>query len=1138
MERRFTPLAIVLGLAVAALLARLWDIQVLQHDVWARESANLVRAFEIDPYVRGTIRDRKGRPIVRDEEVYALEFVWREFRRGHPLGQIAMLRSLAVRRPVGLDETRMQLREAALSYASITPDELADFARGGALDVGIDLATAVVPGEGRSVREQARYERRGSRASDIAFYLHQLLGLSRREVKALRRLVEDVDGAGARSYLDLAGEVTDQSTEDVADALGERVLAADDRLARLAALIEWPEPGEEGRELDPLAALSPGDRLIALVEEQRRGVANEAADALFRIAAGFSPTRLSADNLRRLDLEWLELELGWDSVRLEDWIESRGRGFAREAHAWLAGHTIARAKIDGGLPADRVLSAIAHAFRSEPEDWAREHASPQDWRQVDEFTVVSDLPMHLDRGGRIEDAAEAVRLPFQAQGAQTLGAVDARLIVEVLGGVLVDAGARIDAERMRAAEADAPDAVGAREGPSPMAATTPERLAAALLAPVREHQKDWDAEDERPYAAVLVALHDRMQGEIAALLEGARPDPEPDGTVGGVAFADAPLEKAQETRAYVLRDRGGRSRVVGGPPDIELALLVSRYQSEFAGFRVTTRTRRTPVAIGPDGESPVAKFVIGKVRSPFLVEVLANRPQMEELGELQRKLVLPDEDRSEILRLVDQAYRDGETVGGFGLEAWLDRELSGKDGYVEWHGLQDLVDGNREPIYRGARDGDDVTLTLDIDLQRAAEEVLANPRLPDDEEADAAWFQAPVGAIVLARVTGEVLVAASGPLEPNERPFPWTDGQSANAVDRTLRLLGFHPPGSVMKPIVAAYALEHRGLDPAAQLTYCDRARPRLGSDPKRPRLAGWGQVNCNSPSGHSYRIAGRGLRLAEALRFSCNTYFAALGETVLDGPAMVEAYRMFGFGEPTGVRFDDDGERGRFSEDWRFSPRSPLHESNDGAVSETERQRLGNGLSHVDTTPMQVARAYAGLATGTLPRMTLVERVGATRVPRRGEPLGVSERHLEAVRDGLREVVQHRSGTAHDKGLGPEDLGFEVSLKTGTADLPDLPEDFSTEGIPSHLWPGPDAERKHTWVAGWFPSDEPRYVIVVYNHDTISSSSHGVVYVASQFLSRPEIRALLAEDAAAAGGEPDAARPVEAAASRAEGPR
>ena len=106
MLRRFLPLLALLALSVATLLARLWDIQVVQHDVWATEAANIVRSYGIEPYRRGAILDRDGEVIVRDEKRYVLEFIWRDFRRGHPLGQLAMLRSLALARPVGLDEAR------------------------------------------------------------------------------------------------------------------------------------------------------------------------------------------------------------------------------------------------------------------------------------------------------------------------------------------------------------------------------------------------------------------------------------------------------------------------------------------------------------------------------------------------------------------------------------------------------------------------------------------------------------------------------------------------------------------------------------------------------------------------------------------------------------------------------------------------------------------------------------------------------------------------------------------------------------------------------------------------------------------------------------------------------------------------
>jgi cell division protein FtsI/penicillin-binding protein 2 len=48
---------------------------------------------------------------------------------------------------------------------------------------------------------------------------------------------------------------------------------------------------------------------------------------------------------------------------------------------------------------------------------------------------------------------------------------------------------------------------------------------------------------------------------------------------------------------------------------------------------------------------------------------------------------------------------------------------------------------------------------------------------------------------------------------------------------------------------------------------------------------------------------------------------------------------------------------------------------------------------------------------------------------------------------------------------------------------------------------------RKHTWIAGWFPADNPRAIVVVYLHDVSETSSHTAVYVAAQFLQCGAVR-------------------------------
>ena len=90
--RRFGALMGVFAMAIVALVLRLYEVQVTEHKLWAREALGLVRSSRVLPARRGRILDRLGKVVVEDREDYVLEFVWREFRREHPLGAIAQAR--------------------------------------------------------------------------------------------------------------------------------------------------------------------------------------------------------------------------------------------------------------------------------------------------------------------------------------------------------------------------------------------------------------------------------------------------------------------------------------------------------------------------------------------------------------------------------------------------------------------------------------------------------------------------------------------------------------------------------------------------------------------------------------------------------------------------------------------------------------------------------------------------------------------------------------------------------------------------------------------------------------------------------------------------------------------------------------
>ena len=151
--------------------------------------------------------------------------------------------------------------------------------------------------------------------------------------------------------------------------------------------------------------------------------------------------------------------------------------------------------------------------------------------------------------------------------------------------------------------------------------------------------------------------------------------------------------------------------------------------------------------------------------------------------------------------------------------------------------------------------------------------------------------------------------------------------------------------------------------------------------------------------------------------------------------------------------------------------------------------------LTVVQATPMQVARATVGLATGVLPEVRLVRAVTGVPVARTpGRPIALSEFALVTVREAMVGVAADHEGTAHAS-LAPDVLGLRLAVKTGSADLGAGGADGQTI-------------KKHAWLTGWFPPEDPVAIVTVFLDKTDLTSSHSATWVARQFLSTPEVRA------------------------------
>ncbi len=1017
----------LLALGGLVLALRLLQIQVLEHGRWALEAARLVHGGREIPYRRGRILDAEERVLARDDELRSVVLVYRDFRREHPLGQVAHARSLLEGRAVPLAEARARLRDWARELVSLTPETVRSLAR--------------LPDEpGPAVHGDAAL--RARRAADLSFYLRSLLGFTELGAwKPVRELAAEQPG---RPFLELVALARGHGDpERVWAELDARLTRS---LERLETLARWLEPG--GAAGDDPASLEPLGRLIAELERVRRSIEDATAAKLFAEATGFPPGRIESETLAtRFDHAWIAELLGWDRPRVAEWTRTVRRGWQL---GWRDEQCLPRLLWDLVLdpatpgPAE-FLDRLAVLFAPEGALGRALDEGPAPWSELARPSVFAELPELFEA----EVPGEALALgenalPFQApevrMGGDTLALLPAGEGAESLHGKLVRA----------------------LSGRRPSDVETLIALARGLVSAWERHYQD--------------ALRAALDLTLQAAAPGTR------GLDGGLVLAEGGRDRAAERAEYFLKDYSMRPRPLStAEPSYDVVYLLTRYERDFPGFQVRELHARELAVFSGDDPLP-ADLVVGRVSAPTIDVLERQRAPAALLRSLERDPDREQEEEEELLRLIGEVRRPDEVRGVSGIEALCDAELTGRNGYRETRGLQDVFGAGAEEIaVREPEDGQDVVLTLDVDLQRAAQRTLQHPVSVDDEKFDHAWRMNPVGAIVLLSMQGDVLAAAS---EPDDHSLlePEAGGQRALVIERTLRKPTFQPPGSAFKVFVAAWALDH-GLDPARTVTCAPITRGGFG----------YKDLRCWNPLGHGT------VALEEALVRSCNAYFAWLGET-LRTEEFLELSTEFGFGQPTGVRVLPDvderpGRRGLLEDRAGLAVRGR-------ELPDALRSMAANGLGVIEATPMQLARATLMLARGEKPALRLIRRVGERVLePAPPERLEVSARALEFVRSAMAGVADDPQGTAH-AALSRAELGLPVAVKTGSADLEDRKDEE-----------GHTVYRKHAWVTGWVPASDPVAVFGLFVHDTTATSSHGAIYLTRDFLHQPEVLAWLDEN-------------------------
>lgn len=378
-------------------------------------------------------------------------------------------------------------------------------------------------------------------------------------------------------------------------------------------------------------------------------------------------------------------------------------------------------------------------------------------------------------------------------------------------------------------------------------------------------------------------------------------------------------------------------------------------------------------------------------------------------------------------------YTDSDGKGVCGIEKAFDEFLSSCSGsfsvrYTATSAGTALTGKGFEVINEKYDSGAGLVLTIDEHIQRVCEEVMA----ADGIEKGA--------VVVLDAETSEILAMASAPAYDRQNLADSLNDENSPFLNRALTA---YSVGSVFKPVVAAAALE-QGID-ADTVLNCT------------------GSVTVNGQEFHCHNLTGHGKNsMAAAMAVSCNAYFIELGSMV-GAQAILRVASQLGFGKEIGLCDTLSSEAG-------------ILPDADEIDSAPALANLSFGQGTLLASPLQLAAVYCVFANGGYYREPYLFR---SMLDEKGEVVAEYRNEVDqkVLPDSIcREIRQMLCETVTDgSGSLAQPMGCEAAGKTATAETG---------------WVEDGREIVHTWFAGFFPYDEPEYVIVVFKEDGSSSAT------------------------------------------------
>ncbi|MHC8604247.1 penicillin-binding protein 2 [Arenicellales bacterium IMCC58067] len=507
---------------------------------------------------------------------------------------------------------------------------------------------------------------------------------------------------------------------------------------------------------------------------------------------------------------------------------------------------------------------------------------------------------------------------------------------------------------------------------------------------------------------------------------------------------------AQNTAVYALKVTPERV------PDMDLMLaevgqIVDLSDREIIAFKQRSSRRpgfKKQVLKTQLNDAEAAKFAVNEYRFPGVtLEAVLHRdyPFAELtahfLGYVGR---ISEKDQN---RLEGEKYKGISHTGKSGIEKQYEHALVGNTGFeeveIDAHG-RTLRTISRE----GAKPGDNLRLTIDIELQREARRALGAGR----------------GAVVaMDPSSGEVLAMVSNPsFDPNL----FVDGidHATYSALRSLKdkpflnraLYGRYAPGSTIKPIFAEVVIEE-GINPEESV-FC----PGWYMLPGSTR-----QYRCWKKTGH-----GR-VDLHAAIEQSCDVYFYEMGKRLGIGQ-MSDVLKKFGLGSQSGVDLPSEPDGLVPSAEWKLATRNePWYPGEDLITA------IGQGF--LMTTPLQLARVASILANRG--RVVQPRLLMSKNDPLSGEAkdlntqknirnLQINTEAMDRVIRAMTAVMSSPRGTARMSGRRS---AYSIAGKTGTAQVIAIAqgEEYDEDSLKEEF-------RDHALFIAFAPVENPKIAIAV----------------------------------------------------------